>query len=146
MCVPVFAAAVLSRDTLWLILVCSSQACSGLNITGRVCPTGMAQFPEPAAGISGYYAQECSPPNDPSRPTGCDGLAGFKYSIVDHVVVPTTIAAGEYLLSWRWDCEVRRHSARSPTCRLPAQQCCDLRGDVAAAIQANMAKLCGSAD
>ena len=63
----------------------------------------MAQFPEPAAGISGYYAQECSAANGHS---GCDGLAGFKYSIVDHVKVPSSIAPGEYLLSWRWDCEV----------------------------------------
>lgn len=35
----------------------------------------------------------------------CDGLAGFQYSIVDKVQIPHSIAAGKYLLSWRWDCE-----------------------------------------
>jgi hypothetical protein len=27
------------------------------------------------------------------------------YSIVDEVVVPTNLQPGDYLLSWRWDCE-----------------------------------------
>merc|ERR1712060_975990 len=29
--------------------------------------------------------------------------AGNKFSVMDHVQVPST--AGEYVLSWRWDCE-----------------------------------------
>jgi len=81
-----------------------SQSCSGLNITGRTCPPGLTQFPEPAPGISGYYAQDCTQPGN-AHGAGCDALAGFKYSIVDKVVVPKTIELGEYLLSWRWDCE-----------------------------------------
>ena len=79
-----------------------SQSCSGLNITGRTCPQGMSQFPEPASGISGYYAQNCMQVDDESR---CDGLSGFNYNVVDTVVVPSTLPTGEYLLSWRWDCE-----------------------------------------
>ena len=76
-----------------------SQACSGLNMTSRSCPPGMTQFPEPLSGISGYYTEDCF------SGKGCDGLKGFDYSIVDHVQIPTDIESGDYLLSWRWDCE-----------------------------------------
>ena len=31
---------------------------------------------------------------------------GFPFSLVDRVVVPTDLEAGDYLLSWRWDCEM----------------------------------------
>lgn len=56
------------------------------------------QFPEPAAGLSGYtgYYPDAS----------FDGIVtAFPYNIVDRVVVPADIAAGDYVLSWRWDCE-----------------------------------------
>lgn len=75
-----------------------SQSCSGLNSTNRVCPPGMTQFPEPLSGISGYYTQTLAE----------DGLSGFNYNIVDKVTIPTDIEAGNYLLSWRWDCEQSR--------------------------------------
>ena len=33
-------------------------------------------------------------------------MDGFHdYSIVDRVVIPAALPEGEYLLSWRWDCE-----------------------------------------
>jgi len=76
-----------------------SQTCSGLNVTSRTCPPGTTQFPEALPGLSGYYAEKCNPW------TGCDALAGFDYSIVDLVKIPKDIETGDYLLSWRWDCE-----------------------------------------
>merc|ERR1712087_644332 len=38
------------------------------------------------------------------------GLSGFgksifRFSVVDQVMVPAGLEPGEYLLSWRWDCE-----------------------------------------
>jgi hypothetical protein len=54
----------------------------------------MVQFQEPASGLSGF---------DPMD--GTDYLGGFRYSIMDEVEVPSTLPAGEYLLSWRWDVE-----------------------------------------
>ena len=59
-------------------------------ISADVCPTG-TMYPAPfknAAGLVGYLT------NKP-----------LHYSIVDQVKVPST--PGEYVLSWRWDCEVR---------------------------------------
>lgn len=55
-----------------------NQACNGLNMTH--CPPGMSQFPEPAAGLSGYFTQHT-----------CDGLTGFNWNIVDKVRVPITV-------------------------------------------------------
>lgn len=69
-----------------------AQGCSGLNLTA--CPPGWTQFPEPLPGISGYTG--LYPPV---------GRAGFPYSVVDQVKIPADIEPGEYLLSWRWDCE-----------------------------------------
>jgi hypothetical protein len=69
-----------------------AQSCAGLNLTA--CPPGMTQFPEPLPGISGYTGTY--PPV---------GHTGLEYSIVDKVIVPADIEEGEYLLSWRWDCE-----------------------------------------
>lgn len=74
-----------------------SQSCSGLNMTH--CPPGLAQFPEPAAGLSGYYSWHAWDDN---------GLSGFKFNIVDQVIIPQDIEPGRYLMSWRWDCEQSR--------------------------------------
>jgi hypothetical protein len=43
-------------------------------------------------------------------PMPAEGLipAQWDYSVVERVVVPESIASGEYLLSWRWDCELSR--------------------------------------
>ena len=70
-----------------------SQSCSGFNLTA--CPAGMLQFNEPANGVSGYtglYPADAGP-------------AGIPYSVIDTVRVPAQIPTGDYLLSWRWDCE-----------------------------------------
>jgi len=45
------------NNSAWIDQQHCSQSCSGLNITGRTCPPGFTQFPEPASGLSGYYAQ-----------------------------------------------------------------------------------------
>jgi len=68
-----------------------AQSCSGLNLTA--CPPGMTQFPEPLTGISGYTGSYVG------------GNPGLPYSIVDRVEVPKNLEEGDYLLSWRWDCE-----------------------------------------
>ena len=31
--------------------------------------------------------------------------SAFDYMMVDRLKVPKDISAGEYVLSWRWDCE-----------------------------------------
>lgn len=73
------------------------------------CPSGKTQFPSPAPGIMGFGGCDTS-----SGRYACSDLAepkddvlpiGFDYNIVDKLQIPTDIEAGEYLLSWRWDCE-----------------------------------------
>merc|ERR1712190_661506 len=63
-------------------------ACAGSGSSkGRgTCP-GATQFPEPMPGMSGF------------------GKSIFRFSVVDQVMVPADLEPGEYLLSWRWDCE-----------------------------------------
>ena len=62
----------------------------------------MTQFPEALPGVSGYYSQATCHGQSGAVD---DGLAGFEFNIVDRVVVPETLPAGDFLLSWRWDCE-----------------------------------------
>lgn len=57
---------------------------------GIVCGTNV-QFPEPYPGVSGFVHNDTTPID--------------AFNIVDLVQVPTSIAPGHYLLSWRWDCE-----------------------------------------
>jgi len=66
------------------------QHCIGHNMTA--CPPGMTQFPEPLPGVSGYSGAYAN-------------RQGLPFSIVDEVQVPAELEAGDYLLSWRWDCE-----------------------------------------
>ena len=89
-------------DAGWLAQQHCNQAYNGLNITGRTCPPCMTQFPEALPGISGYYSQATCHGQSGAVD---DGLAGFEFNIVDRVVVPETLPAGDFLLSWRWDCE-----------------------------------------
>lgn len=60
-----------------------------------VCVHG-TEYPEPIRGIAGFgYTNKTAP-----------GLDMFHdYSIVDQVIIPSTLEPGDYLLSWRWDCE-----------------------------------------
>eukprot|EP00658_Telonema_sp_P-2_P015694 TRINITY_DN1605_c0_g1_i6.p1 TRINITY_DN1605_c0_g1~~TRINITY_DN1605_c0_g1_i6.p1 ORF type:complete len:408 (+),score=45.21 TRINITY_DN1605_c0_g1_i6:77-1300(+) len=59
----------------------------GDGATGR-CPDGTSQFEEPIAGLSGLSVYPL-----------------WDWSVLDHVKVPATIQTGNYVLSWRWDCE-----------------------------------------
>ena len=79
-----------------------SQACSGVNLTS--CPPAMLQFAPPggaeAPGLSGFAPQNEGRAWDTKPP-----VIGFPFSIVDRVAVPGDLEPGDYLLSWRWDCE-----------------------------------------
>jgi hypothetical protein len=62
--------------------------------TSTKCPTGV-QYPtkwDDGAGAVPYWP-------------GQTGGSNFEYSMIDQVRVPASIMAGEYILSWRWDCE-----------------------------------------
>lgn len=70
------------------------------------------QFPEPLPGLHGFgYTNSGTRRRDivnghdgaSEGPYGGDHF--HDYSIVDKVAVPSQLEAGEYLLSWRWDCE-----------------------------------------
>ncbi len=70
------------------------------------------QFPEPLPGLHGFgYTNNNERRIDvvhggDSASEGPNGGDHFHdYSIVDEVVVPTNLQPGDYLLSWRWDCE-----------------------------------------
>jgi len=75
----------------WFKQQLCNQGCTGLNFTA--CPPGLTQFAEPLPGLSGYF------------PPGYPTVDGLPYSIVDKVSIPEYIEPGQYLLSWRWDCE-----------------------------------------
>jgi len=77
-----------------------AQDCSGISM--MTCPPGMTQFAEPLPGISSYVGTFMLDLH--SNPPTSTGIEGLPYSIVDKVVIPD-IEPGDYLLSWRWDCE-----------------------------------------
>lgn len=76
--------------------------CSGHGVPW--CPAGMTQFPEPLPGVSGWVGQfggnNRTLPMSNSRPGDY-----LPFSIMDRIVVPSVLPTGQYLLSWRWDCE-----------------------------------------
>jgi len=61
---------------------------------GPECPKTGPQFPPPAPGLLGYGENFLAP-----------GEADFLFTIMDEVVVPADIVPGDYVLSFRWDCE-----------------------------------------
>lgn len=61
------------------------------TVTG--CGNLGTQFPPPAEGLLGF-----------GEGSGAPGQWAFMFTVMDRVRVPK-IAAGEYVLSWRWDCE-----------------------------------------
>lgn len=73
------------------------------------CPNG-TEYPEPLlngqrVGLLGFGY--CNHTDSPGR-TGDDSCSADKYhaySIVDKVLVPSDLPPGDYLVSWRWDCE-----------------------------------------
>ena len=58
------------------------------------CKEEGTQFPPPAPGLKGFGIQISDPSN-----------YAFHFSIVDQVQVPADIEPGDYVLSFRWDCE-----------------------------------------
>eukprot|EP00437_Effrenium_voratum_P021419 CAMPEP_0181447430 /NCGR_PEP_ID=MMETSP1110-20121109/26618_1 /TAXON_ID=174948 /ORGANISM="Symbiodinium sp., Strain CCMP421" /LENGTH=360 /DNA_ID=CAMNT_0023571543 /DNA_START=80 /DNA_END=1162 /DNA_ORIENTATION=+ len=90
-----------------------AQAASGYDVV--TCPPGSIQFPEPYPGLSGHvpWWRSGLAPMTPQWSThlmgGSAGLPpisrGFPFSVADLVQVPPDLEVGEYLLSWRWDCE-----------------------------------------
>ena len=91
--------------------------CAG-NGLPTSCPAGHTQFPEPYPGMSSLWSSWlwCGAPNKTLAPRStqlgdsphdlpCSHTAMMKSNIVDKVIVPKYLAAGEYLLSWRWDAE-----------------------------------------
>eukprot|EP00438_Fugacium_kawagutii_P024618 Skav207647 [mRNA] locus=scaffold2758:23314:24345:+ [translate_table: standard] len=89
-----------------------AQAASGYDVV--VCPPNWVQFPEPFPGVSGHVPYWRSSlgrqvPQWINLMGGKQGnppmSRGFSMSIMDLVKVPKDLPEGEYLLSWRWDCE-----------------------------------------
>ena len=90
-----------------------AQAASGYDVVQ--CPPGMLQFQEPFSGFSGHvpfwrstlgqdvpqWSTTVSSNNAGDPPVS----RGFPFSIVDLILVPEDLEEGDYLLSWRWDCE-----------------------------------------
>lgn len=60
---------------------------AGVSKDNGACPDGTSNFPERIPGISGF------------------GKFIWGWSILDLAQVPSHLEAGDYLLSWRWDCE-----------------------------------------
>eukprot|EP01102_Stenamoeba_stenopodia_P003625 TRINITY_DN1379_c0_g1_i1.p1 TRINITY_DN1379_c0_g1~~TRINITY_DN1379_c0_g1_i1.p1 ORF type:complete len:402 (-),score=53.72 TRINITY_DN1379_c0_g1_i1:32-1237(-) len=61
--------------------------------SGQLCGS-KTQFPELLPGLSGFVTNWTFPE-----------LSVDAYSIVDLVTVPSDLPEGDYILSWRWDCE-----------------------------------------
>jgi hypothetical protein len=61
--------------------------------SGLLCE-GKTQFPEAVEGISGFVTNSTFPARSITA-----------FSIVDQMLVPEDIPTGDYLLSFRWDCE-----------------------------------------
>ena len=58
------------------------------------CKEEGTPFPPPGPGLKGFGIQISDPSN-----------YAFHFSIVDQVQVPADIEPGDYVLSFRWDCE-----------------------------------------
>jgi len=72
-------------------------ACGSLDggwYEGAGCTESGTQFPPPAPGLAGYGENYLAP-----------GEPEFKFTIMDKVQVPSDIIPGDYVLSFRWDCE-----------------------------------------
>ena len=63
------------------------------NKDPTTCPTGY-QFPPP---IEGLFGQGANIYYDPE--------AYFQWTLMDELVVPAELESGDYVLSFRWDCE-----------------------------------------
>lgn len=64
--------------------------------TNGTTPAGSQWTKNPIPNNAGYFP--------PSFPEGVGDK--WQFSLVDRVVVPKDLALGDYVLSWRWDCEL----------------------------------------
>jgi hypothetical protein len=91
-------------------LIQCAQSAAGYGIAQ--CPPNMTEFDEPLPGLSGhmpFWLSQISPDvpqwSNVVAPLSGQISMGFPFSIIDEVVVPEDLPEGDYLLSWRWDCE-----------------------------------------
>ena len=69
------------------------------------CKIG-TQFPAPGPGIFGYGGIEIPDPSLEFKSSEFnDFQPSFNFSIVDQLKVPSHLTPGDYVLSFRWDCE-----------------------------------------
>lgn len=80
------------------IPTCAPPVGKGQGFTDKCGPEGL-EYPEPLPGLHGFGYTNSTDCTDNS----CDKF--HDYSIVDTVQIPQDIPAGDYLISWRWDCE-----------------------------------------
>ena len=75
-----------------------------LSKAGDPVGKGCRQFDAPCAWDDGWYAQPGGPAHNIDVMGACSGdwTGGV---IVDEVIVPRELPAGDYVLGWRWDCE-----------------------------------------
>lgn len=64
------------------------------------CPKG-TQFPSPGDGLMGWGQSQ----DEEGHGDYPGQIVTFHWSIVDTLLVPSDLEPGEYVLSWRWDCE-----------------------------------------
>jgi len=71
--------------------------CAGVNggflDPDSSCPKGL-QFPAPAAGLFGHGSNIHTP-----------NVTDFQWTLMDELEVPVHMVPGDYVLSFRWDCE-----------------------------------------
>jgi hypothetical protein len=80
------------------IPTCAPPVGQGKGFADKCGPEGL-EYPEPMPGLHGFGYSNSTACTDDS----CDMY--HDYSIVDTVLIPQGIVPGDYLLSWRWDCE-----------------------------------------
>jgi len=83
-------------------------ACGDLGggVGGRTQCTYPPQFEEPLPGLYGYGAAACHGVADSCTPEEEREIrAKFAFNMVDLVEVPADLPSGDYVLSFRWDCE-----------------------------------------
>jgi len=78
----------------WCSGYCNGQGQQDTTNGLSKCPAGKESYPA-LAGLSGFGM--AGAPGVIDRP--------WPWSIVDKVKVPNDLPSGDYLLSWRWDCE-----------------------------------------
>ena len=81
-----------------------ASGCEKSPITGGAVGPNCRQFDPPCPQDNGWVADPKHKGTDMSGQGACSG-DWTRGSIVDRVHIPTSVAPGDYVLSWRWDCE-----------------------------------------